>query len=545
MTKTAPSGRIVSIGPQLSKRAMGAIPGTKTTLAHTALAGIGVSPMDWQERESAKFADGTYLRPPWYGEAWAQTSEILAHFAHVSEDDTSKIAYTPDDRFGREDRQLRTRPGKYLRKYLKDALTDSEIQEWAGRFAAANEKCELQLAKTPDEIERIYTESGRDSGVAACMSREADHFDGTCHPCRVYGAGDLAIGFIGTYAHPRARALVRLDPKVYSRIYGDAARMRAALDAAGFTPDSGRDFDGAKLLKIEFGSQGLVGPYIDGYSVSDRGDHLIMLRGGEIGAGETNGTLRGGFEYHCADCGEGLDSEDVFYACDDPYCETCYCESFCSCEDCGESVRNDDIVEFADHYYCEYCADEKSTTCEKCGEREAKDQTIEVSGEDWCRKCWENHAVSCDRCEEYFDTSCETFEEVDDSDTHWCEDCVKRYALECHECQSLVSEEEGLSDSGKCQGCQAEEDAESEADQLSLFGDTGQLSPGPGLVWIPAMSKGSLWGDAVFDAAGQLRHTRSGAVTLWGVSEDPIGELLPCCICGKVQLECNTNYHQG
>jgi hypothetical protein len=83
---------------------------------------------EWRERERKKFADGTYARVPWHGERWFVGSMAdLNHFVHVSEDDPSKVAYTPDDRFGSEDRQLRMKPGKYLRKHFAEVLTDKEV----------------------------------------------------------------------------------------------------------------------------------------------------------------------------------------------------------------------------------------------------------------------------------------------------------------------------------------------------------------------------------------------------------------------------------
>src|SRR5213595_2427240 len=46
----------------------------------------------WKLREQARLDKGTYAPAPWCHESWA----ILDHYAHISQDDESKVAFTRD-----------------------------------------------------------------------------------------------------------------------------------------------------------------------------------------------------------------------------------------------------------------------------------------------------------------------------------------------------------------------------------------------------------------------------------------------------------------
>ncbi|MHC4093516.1 MAG: hypothetical protein ACYSVY_25130, partial [Planctomycetota bacterium] len=211
--------------------------------------------MDWKERERSKFRSNEYKDVPWHAEGWAIGSmPDLDHFAHVSTADPSKLAYTASEKHGEADRQTRMKPGKYLKKYFGDVLDAKEIQRWAGAFAGENENIEVGFATDPDDIVEVY-----ENGPRSCMSSQ--------DAVRVYGAGDLAIAYLGPQDDATARALCWPAKQVFGRIYGDGARLGQALMAMGYSEAGRTGFNGARLLLEREGS-GYVCPYIDyGYHV--------------------------------------------------------------------------------------------------------------------------------------------------------------------------------------------------------------------------------------------------------------------------------------
>lgn len=484
--------------------------------------------MDWRSRETARFASGEYRELPWTGEDWWVSSDAARDlFAHVSVKDLSKVAYTPDERFGREDRQLQTKPGRFLNKYFGDVLTPNEITHWAGIFAGENEESTVRFARTPDEIEMLYTFSGGDSGVSACMSRAAEHYSGPCHPTRIYGADELAIAYLGTVEHCTARVLTRNEPKIYGRAYGDTARLTAGLRRLGYSPDSGGDFDGAKLLRIEYGG-GFVGPYLDNcYGVEDHGDYLTMAHHGGYSAQNTDGTIAAGPV--CDRCGDRADEDYSTTVGDAVWCEDCFSNHGFFCANCHDVGDCEDSITVGDEQYCEYCADQISFVCDECGERTEKENGHDVDGDDWCEACWEEKARYCEHCEKYYDVHCTNFETVDGDD--WCEYCVDSDAVQCSGCEEYYVWD--TVEDGTCEDCaRAAKQAEKDEDQLPLFPDTALVVPGPGTVWVPTGSSARLWYETVLCSTPPPyggRGCRSGAVELWNWCrnyENPTIELI-------------------
>jgi hypothetical protein len=231
---------------------------------------------EWRAREAKRLADGTYSPLPW------SLEPIADHFAHISIDKGSMVAFTPDEAKGMVDVQVRMKPGRYLTKFYPN-LTGDEVRTLACELDAANA---VRFAETADDMETVYT-----NGPSSCMSHDAYDYSSPIHPVRVYAAGDLAVAFLSSVAigedgfRASARALCWPDKKLYGRIYGDSDRLAPALAALGYEEG---DLDGAKVRKMAHGN-GYVLPYIDGcQSVTDHGSHFV-IGGGEIDANETNG----------------------------------------------------------------------------------------------------------------------------------------------------------------------------------------------------------------------------------------------------------------
>ncbi len=349
---------------------------------------------EWRDRE----IDKVTARPVvWNNESWWQNSMTQTwHCAHVSSEDPTQIAFTPSFEYGRANRQVRMKPGRYLGKFYSDCLTPKQIQFYAQWWTTGSKPetdsfkgAELKFATTRDEIVAVYVD-----GPDSCM--DGNHFKGRNHPCSVYAAGDLGIAYLEmpdegvAYTHKKifARALVWPEKKVFGRVYptlmywredGFAVESESTdaqdllfnrLKAEGYKSiNEGANFNGARLLKLECSrSGGWIMPYLDnGYGVSDKGSYWHMERNSwDYSAQETEGYIEGNRRPECESCGDDYDEQDggVAYACISrsgyPRSERHIC-SYCSnnltffcggsneyyLSDCVESIETVDSQTFA------------------------------------------------------------------------------------------------------------------------------------------------------------------------------------------------------
>lgn len=349
--------------------------------------------LTWRRREIQRA--GRFKLVPWAKEDWwRESGEWAIHYPRPSVEDPTKIVYTPDVAAGENDRQIRTTPGRYLRKFFGDVLTETEIQEWALKYANTFALCTLHFGYSREDFRTIY-----ETGPESCMSRRAENYetDGI-HPCEVYAAGDLAIAYIlGSEAPfhpvenvPVGRALVWPEKKIYSRVYGDIHRMKAALIAAGYTDGS---LDGARCLKLTNGVGQTIAPYIDGDAscLKECGGGLIISYNGDP-ASQTHGLLYVGT--CCEGCGGYYDEDDMSA---DPrgdnfYCESCWDERFASCDACCGSHSRDDLICVGDgDTYCPDCYSKHYAECEDCGDETYRDDLVwdAEDGIDVCQDCAE------------------------------------------------------------------------------------------------------------------------------------------------------------
>ncbi len=282
----------------------------------------------WQEREGARFCEDGYQPVPWAAEPWwteaVHDSRHAAsqHFAHISLDDPTKLAFTEDAAKGEADRQTRIKPGRYLSRFFGEVLTPKQIAFYAEWFAKGErpesdllEGRRFELAKSPQAIADVYQ-----SGPRSCMDGE-NFDDADDNPTRIYGAGDLAVAYIAnpgtaqTARNPEvmARALVWPERKVYGRIYptvdshwsdeGYASQddcqavydtLESQLREAGYKSldEDDRGFNGARLiLEWSHNHRQVVMPYLDrNYRATIDGEGVLRLqRGGEIEGDNTCG----------------------------------------------------------------------------------------------------------------------------------------------------------------------------------------------------------------------------------------------------------------
>lgn len=310
----------------------------------------------WRRREWRAFVEGFYRDVPWRRchQLWEPDGEIdpervglynaflpvAFHFAHLSTTQLGKIAYTPDDEHGYQDRQVITTPGRYLERYLSDVFTKDEIARYVATVKA--DAAPLQLARTPEEIVTVYR-----GGPSSCMAgqhEKDEEFRCEGHPVAVYGNSDLAVAYYGEMDHATARCVVWPEKQVFTRCYGDDA-LRELLKREGWHRGS---LKGARIRAVTTRRGRYVMPYIDATESADLDGQWFVLRGPDDSEGEyttrnTDGTSRPIEHKHCAHCECRIDE-------DESYCDSCQGHT---CSECSEV--SDDGGCINGDWYCAHC----------------------------------------------------------------------------------------------------------------------------------------------------------------------------------------------
>jgi hypothetical protein len=370
--------------------------------------------MDWEAREYLRL-QRQYASVPWD----ISLDRIPGHFAHISTQDPTKVAYTPSEEYGKRNRKITLRPGRYLKQFYPH-LSDPVIANLVGDMGRDYAEYELGFAVTAEEIERVYTR-----GPSSCMSKRRDVYMSCVHPVHVYGNSDLQLAYLRLKKEDRitSRALVWPEKKAIGRVYGDSLRIMKMLGDLGYTQEEsdGSDLIGAKIRRIEDERYDdcLVMPYIDGTQAyrEVNSEWVVIADSGDDACYQ-----------------HGLNREDP--------------GPRCTCERCEESYDEDDMY------------------CVTVGRRES---------ETWCNHCRGDHATWCHRSDEYVAdnvagavlvrtrTRTRGYEEVMwatwhiESDTYYCDrldarvdDSVPSYEMENGETWSeFAFREDGIEIDGK------------------------------------------------------------------------------------------------
>jgi hypothetical protein len=386
--------------------------------------------IDWRGRELHRFADSTYTRVPWWRESWYDQSDTAKnHFAHLSVKQPGRIAYTESVEKGLADKQTPIKPGKYLAKYFGDILSKPRIAELSAMVTIGDNLEGVQIARTADEIERVYT-----NGPSSCMAYNASHYNGHCHPVRVYGDSDISLAYTVEHGDIVARVLIWESEKIMSTVYptrghqGDidkAADLYGHMLNKGYTRDS---FEGAKIQKIEDNNyNGYILPYFDNdKGVNDNGDSFVITNScAEYTADSEHGVSESG--YSCCACGDSVSEEGCYYSDhgDGPYCSECYSERYGTCEHCETyDICREDLhyVESVSKDVCDSCLSSDFVYCDDCNEYYETDDTVtlEPDGEMVCQSCFSKNHDDCADCEKPFHNA--NLEAVDGDSV--CGDCA-------------------------------------------------------------------------------------------------------------------------
>lgn len=278
----------------------------------------------WVWRECARFYLDKYTRPLFL-EQLRQLGKLNHslwwHFPHISVEEPTMVAYTPSPDYGRADRQVRMKVGRYLAQFYGEVLTQNQIRSMANGVKSLS----FFMGKTSADFKRVYEEAS--SSCSSCMvgTRVGD-VCGDYHPAEVYGSGDFAITWLtdDTTNQIVARAIVAYPDEPnndghFVRLYGaEASTLEDKLTDMGYERRNAYD-DGLRLLVIQDDDDNYLMPYIDGneYTVSmSRGFWYIGNSNGEHchDARNTDGIYRRGGWCGSCDRQTSEDEEDMIYS---------------------------------------------------------------------------------------------------------------------------------------------------------------------------------------------------------------------------------------
>ena len=384
---------------------------------------------DWRERERNRLRDGIYKALP----DWLDQYMYPTHFAHVSKDRLDRISYTKDDDKGARDIQTRISVAGYLEKYQSNRVDASSRASLVKRFLDWSATIDIAFARTPDEIEHVYTFYDHDQeGLrASCMGHTAGNYSSPVHPVRVYGAGDLCVAYTqNAEGRTTSRALCFPAKLTYSRVYGGSTtcqRLHDALKELGYRKSNcfyggqsgcGPDnFSGARLLAIPARGDRYVAPYIDDISgadlVRENGKHVFVLtEDGEYTFNQTNG-LSGETEpeepeynFICEHCAEGYPDDEAHTVNTtdgaETWCDCCTDRRAFHCHGSEEYYSRADFARVVvnGEMYEQGYANARFSSCEACDERVANvtKVTTGTGRHDTARYCADCIASDTFRC---------------------------------------------------------------------------------------------------------------------------------------------------
>jgi hypothetical protein len=359
----------------------------------------GIQSFDWGYREQCRFDSGEYLPVPNVADkAWPKE-----HYLHLSTTKTESdfVAYTPSESYGLNDRQVRLKFGKYLKKTFSD-MTDAEIQSAVVRLrsklALAETPAILKFATDRETINDIFeTEMyACDSNCTSCMHGKFN--DQEIRPYHVYAdSPDVAVAYVVKFGAITSRSVVSTKDKVYVRAYStvenDSTECQVLRDMLAEQGYHSGDLCRNRLTKLPSDHGRPMLPYIDhgGMGVADAGKYWEVCEENE---GDYN-----------ADCTDGTASRTR------PRCERCdndqdECE--CSeCECCGE-INAHGCEDCSFCHDCDSCTEHNNCQCERC---DSCNEIISPNrrytthcGCDRCPTCGDLTSDGCD-CESDEDTT--------------------------------------------------------------------------------------------------------------------------------------------
>jgi len=349
---------------------------------------------DWHYREQRKYKmhpavikalDSDHRPTDWH--------LLTLEWPHVAATDTTRLAYTRDERAGEADRQTVTTVGKYITRHFP-SMPDHEVRNLVALYAAG-ETCKF-VHTMAEMIHHLHR------GPHSCMvsAREIRCHDGEVrHPYQVYDPkfgwhmavrieNDDTVGralCIDNGVH--AKYFVRTYAKTGGYSYADE-KLHAWLLEQGYVHRNNY-MDGTKMAYFETSDEFLA-PYIDGNQqhVEIYNDELRIDCNGEYECGNTCGSPSGGNRIECDDCGNRFEDGDGFWvgAYEDSHvCGSCGNDDYTyaySRRGHRHYIRNDNTVYVNDEYYDEDYLSDNEIVCLENGDYASLGDCVEIDG-DW------------------------------------------------------------------------------------------------------------------------------------------------------------------
>lgn len=298
------------------------------------------------QRDRERFSSGHWMEVGWEQSDWFYSSVFrITHSLHVPREQkhAGMVAFAESSAKLVADRFTVMKPGRYLQKYFGDKLDPKQIKQLADKYIGEHMVGELKWATTQEEMIRAINLGPSDSCMSAGF-HEGDEqwFRGHIHPAAVYAAGDIHVAYMENgLGDVIARAVCNINDKIAARIYGDERLLLPALEAAGYTQESGA-LIGCRLLRIHNQSgrgHDWIMPYVDA-GIGSGGGHLYV---------EDDGTFWRLDDDDGASTYEGYEGKGTFSG-----------ENGASCPCCGNRVDEDDLtyVECRDESICRHCLDD-------------------------------------------------------------------------------------------------------------------------------------------------------------------------------------------
>ena len=317
---------------------------------------------------------------------------LVLEWPHVSETDSTRLAYTRDERSGIADRQVITTVGKYITRHFP-TMPDHEVRNLVALYAAG-ESCKFvhTMAEMLYHLHRGPTSCMVSTHTIRCDDGERRH------PYQVYDpkfGWHMAVRIENDDTVGRALCIDNgVHEKYFVRTYAKTGgyshadeRLHAWLLEQGYKHRSCY-MDGTKLAYYPT-SDDFLAPYIDGgeQHVDICGDELRIDSNGDYECGQTGGAPSGGDRIICDDCGDRFDDGDGYWV-------SAY-EDVHVCSDCCDNnytyaytrrghqhyIRNDDTIRVGDYYYdTDYLHDNNIVELED-GEYACLDDCVQIHDE--------------------------------------------------------------------------------------------------------------------------------------------------------------------
>jgi hypothetical protein len=326
------------------------------------------------ERDALRYRSEYWGELPWENEGWYLASpQRHSQSPHPATDPkfTGMLAFAESVDKLVADRFTTVKPGRWLKRYFENVLSEKEIKYWADEMARRVVKADVKFAETVDECIRVVNLGPSESCMSAGFHDGREHwYKGHTHPAAIYATPDIHIAFLENRdGDVVARAVCNKSEQLVARIYGDARLLLPALEQLGYQQASGA-LAGCRINRIEGQDiDTFIMAYVDAGTGSGGGNLYFeeydskywRLTTRERGTYSTyagyegRGVIDLDQREECPGCGQRTDPDEMRYV-------EWIDESRCSC------CLNGDFVYAYMRYGQDYVPTDEAIYCESDGE---------------------------------------------------------------------------------------------------------------------------------------------------------------------------------